>query len=160
MLAAGGVGLALALVLLGLAIGNETSALEATRDAVQAKASSLESFDKKVTAAQADLAAAQAEAESLSALLKTRQAAVRRMNAVRGALVPGMWIQSWGDGKLTIRYWKDRVKLAPGKTASESFKEKLRGKPEVDESSVKIADMSAVGTGGACEQFTVEVKFK
>ena len=160
VLAAGGAGLALALVLLGLAIGNETSALEATRDAVQAKASSLESFDKKVTAAQADLAAAQAEAESLSALLKTRQAAVRRMNAVRGALVPGMWIQSWGDGKLTIRYWKDRVKLAPGKTASESFKEKLRGKPEVDESSVRIADMSAVGTSGTCEQFTVEVKFK
>ena len=157
-LAAGGVGLAAALVLLGLGIGRETAVVEAMRDAVQAKASSLESFDKKVVAAQNELAAVTAEASSLSALIEARQSAVRRMNAVRAALVPGMWIHAWGDGRLTVRYWKDRVKLAEGKTAGESFVEKLRGKAGVDGSSVRISDMSTVGD--ACEQFTVEAKFK
>ncbi len=159
-LAAAGVCLALALVLLGLGIGNETSVLEQTRDAVQAKATSLEGFDRKVGKAQAELASAKAEADALARLLESRQAAVRRVNAVRGALVPGMWIHAWSDGRLVVRYWKDRVKLSPGKTVEESFVEKLRGKAAVDGKSLKISNMSPVGVGGACEQFTVEVKFK
>lgn len=157
---AGGLGLAFALFLFGMGVGRETDAIESARDAVQAKALGLESFDKKVAKAQAELAAEKAKAEELGALLVSRQAALRAFNAVRDSLLPGMWIYAWGDGQVTVRYWKDRVKTADGKTAGESFAEKLRAKAVVDPASVKISDMSGVGVGGACEQFTVKVTFK
>jgi len=159
-LAAGGVGLALALVLLGLGIGNETSVLERTRDAVAAKATALDGFDKKVTQATADLTAAKAEAEALDGLLESRLVAVRRMNAVRGALVPGMWIHAWGDGRIVIRYWNDRVAAGAGKTVSEAFAERLKGKPAVVAESVHASGATDIGTSDAAKQFTVEVKFK
>jgi len=159
-LIAGGVGIVLALVLLALGIGNETAVVEATRDAVQAKVSSLEALDRKVTTANTELETALANAETLRALLDRRSLAVRQLTAVRSAMVPGMWIHSWGDGRVCIRYWKDRIKGESGKTAGEAFIAKLRTKPEINADSVRISDMSAVGTGGLCEQFTVEVKFK
>jgi len=159
-LVAGGAGLVLALVLLALGFNKETSVLEMTRDAVQTKVTELEGFDRKVASAQAELAAAEAEAEALRTVLDRRPQAVRRLNAVRSAMTPGMWIHSWGDGRVCIRYWKDRIKIEGGKTAGEAFVAKLRAKDGVIADSVRISDMSAVGAGGLCEQFTVEVKFK
>ena len=160
-LAAGGAGLVLALVLVALGFNNETAVLEAQRDAVQAKVSKLEKLDKKVAGAQAELDAAKAEAEALRGMLAHRAMAVQRVNAVRTSLNPGMWISSWEGGRVTVRYWKDNAKAASGgKTASETFVDKLKSKPAVDAKSVRISDMSSVGTGGIVEQFTVEVKFK
>ena len=160
-IAAGGAGLVLALVLVALGFGNETEVLEAQRDAVQQKVSKLEKLDKKVVAAQGELDAARAEAESLRQLLAKRAKSVQRVVAVRTSLNPGMWISAWEGDRITIRFWKDKAKSAAGgKTASETFVDKLKSKLVVDASSVKISDMSSVGTGGAVEQFTVEVKFK
>ena len=156
----GGVGIVLALVLLALGIGNETAVLERTRDAVQDEVTSLENFDKKVATAKAALESAKQEAETLQAVLDRRPTAVRRLNAVRSAMLPGMWIHAWVDNRVSIRYWKDRVKVAGGKTAGEAFVENLRGKAGIDADAVRISDMSAIGPAGACEQFTVELKFK
>ena len=156
----GGLTLTLALVFFGLGIGNEAAVVEAQRDAVQAKVTVLEKTYRKVTEAQKAFDGAQAEAETLRLLLTSRSAMVQRLTAVRTALLPGMWIDRWEAGRVTIRYWKDRVTASEGKTASESFVDKLKAKPGVDASAVRIADMSTVGPDGSVEQFTVEVKFK
>ena len=163
---AAGVLFTLGLVLVMLAVNRETSVIVAQRDALQARAGSLASFDKKVTAAQAGVEAAQAEAERFRALLAARSSAVQRLNAVRESLVPGMWIEKWDADRIAIRYWKDRVKSEPGqKTVGERVVEKLKGKAVVDADAngkklVKIADMSAIGKDGQVEQFTIEVKFR
>ena len=159
-LVAGGAGFALALVLLALGISNETAVIERTRDEIQAKVSNLERLDRKVAAAKAELESAEAEAEALRSLLDRRSMAVRRLNAVRSAMVPGMWIHSWSDGRVCVRYWKDRIKIDGGKTAGEAFVAKLTAMSDVDAGSVRISNMSTVGASGGCEQFTVEVKFK
>jgi hypothetical protein len=93
-------------------------------------------------------------------LLEARSLAVERGIAVRSALMPGMWIEKWEGGRVTVRYWKDRIKLSGGKTAGETVVEKLKGKSIIEQGSVKIADMSAIGKDGQVEQFTVEMKFK
>ena len=159
--AAGGVFIA-AMVLAMMAINQETSVISAQRDAVQAKVETLTSFDKKVKAAEAQTEAAVAEADSLRKLLAGRSVAVQRLNAVRGSMVPGMWIEKWeGEdvARIAIRYWKDRVKGASGKTPGELVVDKLKGKPVIDKASVKIADMSSIGKDGQVEQVTVELKF-
>jgi len=158
--AVGGASLVAALVLAGLAIGRQTTVIEAQRDAVQVKVSQLQNFDKQVSAAQKSLEATDAEAEAVRKLLVGRGAAVQRVNAVRSSLVAGMWIARWDRDRVTVRYWKDRMKAVPGKTAGELVVDKLKGKPVVVPESVKISDMSLVGKEGQVEQFTVELKFK
>ena len=158
--AVGGAALVAALVLVMLAIGRQTEVIEAQRDAVQAKVSALKTFDKKVEAAQQAVEKATSEAEAMRKLLDGRSAAVQRVNAVRSSLAPGMWIERWDVGRVTVRYWKDRVKVATGKTAGELVVDKLKGKPAVVAESVKISDMSVIGKEGQVEQFTVELKFK
>ena len=115
---------------------------------------------KKITAAATALQADRAAAEQIGAQLARRSATLQALNAVRNSLVPGMWIQKWEPGRITIRYWKDRVKADGGKTVGERVVEKLKGKTVVVPESVKIADMSAVGKDGPVEQVTIEVKFK
>ena len=165
-IAAAGVLLSLGLVLVMLAVNRETAVLVAQRDAVQVRADSLASFDKKATAAQERVETAQADAELFRKLLSARSSAVQRLNAVRDSLAPGMWIEKWDADRIAIRYWKDRVKSEKGqKTVGERVVEKLKGKQVVDSDAsgkklVKIADMSAIGKDGQVEQFTIEVKFK
>jgi hypothetical protein len=149
-----------ALALVALALRNETGVIVAQRDAVDAKVKTLASFDRKVKAAEEKFAAAEAEAAQVRSLLEARSLAVERGNAVRSALMPGMWIEKWEGGRVTVRYWKDRVKISGGKTAGETVVEKLKGKSVIEQGSVKIADMSAIGKDGQVEQFTVEMKFK
>jgi type IV pilus assembly protein PilM len=158
--AAAGVAFVAALVLVMLGLGSQTSVIEAKRDAVAAKVERLNSFDKKVAAASERLAAAEAESQKLARLLASRSTAVQRVNAVRSSLIPGMWVEKWEGGRLTIRDWRDRVKGSAGKTAGELVIEKLKGKSAIDAGSVKIADMSSVGKDNQVEQFSVELKFK
>ena len=162
---AAGVALSLGLILTMLAVKQETAGIVARRDAVQSRSETLMTFDKKVTAAQGKVESTKAGAEKIRALLASRAVAVQRINAVRDSLLPGMWIEKWDKDHVVIRYWKDRVKTEPGKTAGERVVEKLKGKAAVDAAAdgkklVKIADMSAIGKDGQVEQFTIEVKFK
>ena len=160
-IAAAGIGLVAAVALFALGVNEETSSLEAARDAVHAKAADLERFDKQVTEAQKALGEERTRADAFGSLLLSRQVAVRALAAVRDSLVSGMWIESWEPGQVTIRYWKDRVKAASGKTPAESFVEKLKSKGNVEPTSVKIDKMSPIGEANSlCEQFTVKVSFK
>ena len=158
--AAAGAAFVLALVLVALAIGRQGEVVAAQRDAVAEKVEALTAWDRKVKAATDRADAATAEAEALRKLLVARAGAAQRLNAVRDSLVPGMWIEKWDEGRLTIRYWSDRVKGASGKTPGEIVVDKLKGRPCIDETSVRISDMSAIGKDAQVAQFTVELKFK
>ena len=164
VLAAGGAMIVVALVLVMLAFNREAAEISARRDAVAARISSLSSFDAKVTAASRAAASAQADAERLRATLLERSRAMHRLNVVRASLLDGMWIESWKDGRITVRAWIDRVKgKAPaGKTIGEFVVDRLKTKGAAEE--VKILDISRIGAAkggdGQIEQFTLEVKFK
>ena len=158
---AAGVAFVAGLVLVMLGIDNETAALEAQRDAVSAKAQELAGFEKKVKSAADRLSSGQASAETFRVLVAGRASAAQRLSAVRSALAPGMWLEKWDQGRITVRYWKDVVRKSSGKTPEELVKDKLRGKPAVvDPDSVKISDMSEIGKNAQVAQFTVELKFK
>ena len=159
-LIAAGVAMSIGLVLVMLSIKHDTEVIVAQRDAVQGKMNSLQGFDKKIKAADEAFATTEAEAEALRKLLTDRSSAIQRLNAVRSSLLSGMWIEKWENGKIALRYWKDRVKVEAGKTVGEKVVEKLKGKPVVDKDSVKIADMSTIGKDAQVEQVTVEVKFR
>ena len=164
VLAAGGAMIVVALVLVMLAFNREAAEISARRDAVAARISSLSSFDSKVTAASRAAASAQADAERLRATLLERSRAMHRLNVVRASLLDGMWIESWKDGRITVRAWIDRVKgkSPAGKTTGEYVVDRLKAKGVADE--VKILDISRIGAvkggDGQIEQFTLEVKFK
>ena len=158
--AAAGVALVAGLVLVMLAVDHDTAVIAAQRDAVQTKVDMLTSFDKKVAGAEAKVTEAEAASAKFRDLFVARSAAVQRLNAVRSSLAPGMWIDKWDTGKVTIRYWNDRVKGSEGKTVGELVVDKLKGKPVIDPASVKISDMSAVGKDAQLAQFTIELKFK
>ena len=164
VLAAGAALVVVALAVVFVAIGHSTTVVESELEAVKARSESLKNFDGRVKKATGEFESVQAEAESLRKLLASRSAATVAMNAVRSSLLPGMWIEKWADGKVTIRGWKDRIRKSmesvKGKTAGELVAERLRGKAAVDPATVKISDMSSVGKDGLVEQFTVELKFK
>ena len=155
-----GISVVAGLVLLMLAINRETSVIEAKRDAVQAKVNVLSRFDGQVKAAEKDLAAETASADAVRGLLFARAGTVLRLNDVKSALAPGMWLHKCSPDRITVRYWKDRVKSSGGKTPGELVVEKLKGKPVIVPESVKISDMSEVGKDAQVVQFTVELKFK
>ena len=158
---AAGVAVVAALVLVMLAIGRDTTVIEAERDAVQARVETLSKFDKQVKAAEEALASATADADAMRDLLAARVAAVSRFNAVRSSLHPGMWVQKCAADRIEIRYWKDRIKDTPGgKTPAEIVAKTLKGKSVIVPDSVKISDMSEIGKDAQVVQFTVELKFK
>ncbi len=158
---AGGVALVAALVLVMLAFDREAESIAARRDAVSGKVSNLVAMDKKVKAADEKLNGVMQEASAFQKQLADRGAIVRQVNAVRSALVKGMWIDRWDNNRVVIRYWRDLVKAVPGKTPGETVVDKLKGKiAAIDPASVKIADMSAIGKDSQIEQVTVELKFK
>ena len=159
VVAAAGVALVAALALVMLAFNRQADVLTAQRDAVATRVDALDALDKKVKAATEKLEAAEGEAETLRRLLLGRCAAVQRLNAVRSSLTPGMWIEKWGEDRIFVRYWKDRVKGASGKTPGELVVDKLKSRPIIAKDSVKIADMSAIGKDGPVVQVTIELKF-
>ncbi len=167
---AAGVIFILALIGVYLSVLHSAEVMTSVYEGVDAKVQSLRSFDAKVKKAQADADAAQAEAESLRKLLAARTATTAQFNAVRAALAPGMWVEKWEAGRITIRGWEDNLqafveasaKKNGGKreTASELFVARLKGSPVVEPESVKIAGMTPVGKLASVEQFVVELKFK
>jgi len=170
VVATAGVVLLAALAMIMVAFNREGAALRAAAETADAKLSQLRNFEKKVKAGEESVEKAKAEAETMRKLLASRTDAVARFNAVRSALVPGMWIEKWEDGRITVRGWKDRIAEyirnsvakdgAKAPTASELVAERLKGFAAVDASSVRIADMSDVGRNAPVTQFTVELKFK
>ena len=158
--AVAGISVVAGLVLLMLAIKRDTAVIEAKRDAVQAKVSVLSRFDGAVKAAEKEFAAETAGADAVRGLLFARVGTVLRLNDVKSALAPGMWLHKCSPERVTVRYWKDRVKASGGKTPGELVVEKLKGKPTIVPESVKISDMSEVGKDAQVVQFTVELKFK
>ena len=167
---AAGVIFILALVGVYLGVSHSAEVITSVCNGVNDKDQTLSSFDSKIKKAQADVESVQSEAESLRALLASRVATTARFNAVRAALAPGMWIEKWEDGRITIRGWEDSLqafveasaKKNGGKreTASELFVARLKGSPVVEPESVKIAGMTPVGKLASVEQFVVELKFK
>ncbi len=155
-----GVAFVAALALVMLAINCDTAVLVAQREAVQGKVAQLESFDKRVKTAEMALEAEREAAINVGTELAARSSALQHFITVRESLLPGMWIEKWENGRITLRYWKDRIKVEGGKTVGERVVEKLKRKMDVDSDSVKISDMSAIGTDGAVVQVTIEVKFK
>ena len=159
-----------ALVAVYLGVSHSSEVTSSVYDGLDAKVQSLRSFENKIKKAQTDATAAQTEAESLRVLLAARVATTAQFNAVRAALAPGMWIEKWEPGRITIRGWEDKLqdfvessaKKNGGKreTASELFVSRLRGSPIVLPESVKIAGMTPVGKLASVEQFVVELKFK
>lgn len=146
---------------------------------VESRTQGLKTFETKIKAAQEAAAAAQAEADGLMPVLAGRSKAADRFNAVRQALGNDLWIQSWQNGKITIRGWKDRIATyvesfpagEDGKrlTAPEIVAIRLKGtglaedvlaKWPIDPASVKVTDMTSFGKEGCVEQFVVELKFK
>ena len=159
-----------------------TSARDAAADElaeVEGRTQGLKTFETKIKAAQAAEAAAKAEAEGFLPVLEGRSAAAVRFNAVRMALGQELWIQSWQNGKITIRGWKDRIaafvegapprpdgkRLTAPEIVADRLKgarldEKVRAKWPVDPDSVKVTDLTSFGKEGCVEQFVVELKFK
>ena len=157
---AAGVALVAALVLVMLAVNRQTAVVTAQRDAVSAQVSQLESFDTRVKKANTEFGTALEEAKAIGERLMKRSVGVRRLNAVRDALMQGMWIEKWEADRISVRYWKDRFKTSGGKTIGEQVVERLKGKTDViDRESVKISDMSVVGKDGLVVQVTIQMKF-
>ena len=162
LLAALGVGLA--------AMTHSASVSAAVLEAVEGRVSSLRSCEESLKKTVAAVDAARAKADAIRELVLSRSRPVVRLNAVRGALAGGMWIEKWNDDRVTIRGWKDTMEeivekdaAANGgkrRTASEIVVARLKGSAAVDPEGVRISDMSAIGKNGDIEQFTVELRFK
>jgi len=154
--------LLMALVLMLLGVQRESAAYAAAAEAVENSLAHLKGFEGQVKKGTADVEAAREEAEKMRQLIASRGQAVARLNAVRGALAPGMWIESWQEGSFTVRGWKDRMTGSglDKKTPSEAVVEKLKASPIVNPDSVRISALSAVGKDAPVQQFVVEVKFK
>lgn len=157
----GAVALVAAMVLMLLGVNHQIEVIKAQLDAVSQRANTFRSFDKRVKQAEEALAAITAEAEGLQNLISARSQMVRRMNAIRSSLVPGMWVEQYEPGRITVRSWSDKVKGTAGKTIGEQVVDMLKSKNTViDPQSVKISNMSTVGAGAQINQFTVEFKCK
>ena len=170
VVAAAGAMLVAALALVWLGIGRQGEVARQKYEGVESKVSALKGYESKLKAAEGEVEKAKASADAVKDLLAARFYAVSRLVAVRNALGPGMWVEKWEEGRVTIRGWRDQIEkfvqanaAANGgkrQTAPEIVVAKLKGQVVVDPDSVKIADMSAIGRNAAVEQFTVEVKFK
>ena len=139
-------------------------------EAVQSKVASLKGYEDGLKKAEVAVGASREKADALKALVQSRSTPVLRLNAVRGALARGMWIEKWEENKVTIRGWKDvlddvvkKDAAANGgkeRTASEIVDARLKGSAAVDPEGVKISEMTDIGKNGDITQFTVELKFK
>ena len=144
------------LAALGVGIYIQNAAAEGARaqvELVQQENGKLKGLDAKLKAAQGEVQAEQEKCDAFQKLLVSRSAALRRVNAVRDSLIPGMWITSWEplkdvDGaRIVIRGWRDllrsvedKVDKAGGRkaTAAEMVQASLKGRGVFVPDSVKI----------------------
>lgn len=163
VIAGAGVVFVIALVLGLLGVRHASDASAVVCESVNAKVRTLRNFDGKVKSVTSEIEKSAAAADAYRKLLSARSAVAVRLNAVRSALAPGMWIEKWEPGRITIRGWKDRLQKFEkenGKQAiaSEIVANRLKASAIVDPQSVKIPGMKTIGQ--SVEQFTVELKFK
>ena len=93
-------------------------------ECVSARNGKLKALEQKLKTAQAEAADEQAKCDEFQKLLASRSLALRRVDAVRRSLLPGMWITAWEplkdkDGaRITIRGWKDTLSSAEARRSS------------------------------------------
>ena len=153
-----------------VAMNHSSDVSAAVLESVKGEVNTLKGFEDGLKRADAAVDASKGKADALKTLVRSRSTPVLRLNAVRGALARGMWIEKWEENKVTIRGWKDqnddvveKDAAANGgkhRTASEIVVARLKSSAAVDPECVKISDMTAIGKNGDIEQFTVELKFK
>ena len=120
-------------------------------DCVSVRNGKLRTLEQKLKAAQAEAGEEQATCDEFQKLLVSRSAVLRRVDAVRRSLLPGMWITAWEplketDGaRITIRGWKDTLSSAEAKrsgkkraTAAEMVQGDIERKGIAVPGSVKI----------------------
>ena len=169
-IAAAGVILVIALGVMWFSVSRQNDAVVAQKESLESCVGGLQKFKGDIDNANKQVAKVKGEAESFAALLASRSTAVNRLGAMRSALLPGMWIESWQNGLLTVRCWKDRwdaikkedgeKNKATGREPSEIVVAKLKGASVINPDGVKIAASSDLGKDALVKQFTVEVKFK
>lgn len=166
--AAGAAMFVIAAAALFVAVSHSTSVVQAQVDAVGVKASALKRLDDSIKAELAKEEEAKADAEKLREIVAKRSQGVVRMEALRRAVGPALWIHSWDGKTLVVRGWKEKVDefarhvSAEGKTQTppEIVADNLRKNPAIDSESVKVTSRSDFGKNGAVVQFAVEVTFK
>ena len=169
----GAVGL---LAALGVGIYIQNDAGESARaqvELVQRENSRLKGLDAKLKAAQAEALSEQERCDEFQKLLASRSAALRRVNAVRESLIPGMWITSWEplkdvDGvRVVIRGWRDSLGKVEAEvaqagngrkpTAAEIVQTVLKGRGVFVPDSVKIVAQRDVKD--CISEFAISMEF-
>ncbi len=145
--------------------------VDAQDEAVAQVSSAASKFDAAIKAAKEKVEAQAAKSGALRDLMLRRQLAIARLNAVRQAIGNDLWIERWGEGRMTIRGWKDRsetfVERAKAKGAKESTAQdlvisRLKANAIVVPESVGEVEMKDpnVGRGDWVGQFSVKMEFK
>ena len=162
----------LAALALGIAaVCRDRDVAVAQNDAIVEQRSRLQKFDSQIKAAQKETDAEAAAAGEMRSLLASRPLVIMQLDAVRRALLPGMWIREWQNAPVregapakalvTIRGWKDELSAGTeGKTgtAAELVQATLKGRSIVK--SVGISkQVDDVAGKGCLEEFTLEIEF-
>ncbi len=169
VVAAGAACLVAACVCALLGMHHEIDVVSAQQEAIQGVDSAVRKYDKEIKAAQAKVDEQAAKTDALRDLMFRRARTVVHLNTVRQAIGNDLWIERWGNGKVTIRGWKDRsdafVDRAKAKGAKETTAQdlviaRLKANAIVDPDSVAQEAEPNVGKGDCVEQFAVRLQFK
>ncbi len=150
------------------------AAARAKVEFVDAKNNNLKALEVKLKKAQGEELAERERCDRFQQLLLSRSEALRRLKALRGSLLPGMWVTAWeplkeGNGaKVTIRGWKDNLGAIEAKhfamsgnkkrtTAAEMVQNALRRNREMAADGVKIVAQREVKN--CISEFALEMKF-
>ncbi len=154
-----------------LGMYHEIDVVNEQQTAIQGVGSSVQKFEKAIKAAQLGVDEQAAKADELLNLLFMRARTIAQLNTVRQAIGNDLWIERWGDGRVTIRGWRDRsdafVERAKSKGAKETTAQdlviaRLKANAIVEPDSVAQDELKEpnVGKGDSVEQFAVKLQFK
>ena len=168
LVAAGGLCLVLAIVLVALGFRKESDVLDERLAAATAELSSLTQMNDAVTKENKNFELAKDRADALRAVLASRTTAVSRLAAVCSAFPKkAMWIESWTpDGEMTaitIRYWKEESDSELNGTIADNYVKALTESDVVASASIRDkakTDKITGKIGGEPGKFIVQVKFK
>lgn len=150
---------------------HEIDVVNEQQTAIQDVGNAVQKYEKAIKAAQANVDAQLEKTNELRDMMFRRGRAVLHLNTVRQAIGNDLWIERWGDGRVTIRGWKDRsdafVERAKSKGAKETTAQdlvisRLKANAIVDSDSVAQDELKEpnVGKGDSVEQFAVKLQFK